>query len=83
MQSGVMSNVGSLPQNQALSAKKSNQEYKDYTSEKLREILFKTKQLDKRANYDANGNIKAKVSTFDTTQKQLKKVVLAQKSGLG
>ena len=64
-------------------SKRTDEEYKEFTSEKLRDILFKTKKIDRNANYDANGNIKAKVSTFDTTQQQLKKIVIAQKTGLG
>ena len=64
-------------------SRRADEEYKEFPAEKLREILFKTKKIDRSAIYDANGNIKAKVSTFDTTQQQLKKIVIAQKTGLG
>ena len=52
-------------------------------AEKLREILFKKNAQDVHKKYDANGKIKAKVQTFDKTQSQIKKIVVAQKTAIG
>jgi len=40
----------------------------NYPAEKLREILFKKTPENAHKKFDAKGNIKAKVQTFDKSQ---------------
>ena len=65
--------------------KKTEENIKTFSVEKLREILF-SKKVDKDADtnrYDERGKVKAKVQTFDRTAPPFKKIVVARPSGFG